>query len=93
MNANTYLKRFFEEKEVPYTSWTIVDGDEEHHIDTEVVVEAIMNTPQDEKKKIVEMLRLIDYNNGCVVNYLRFLAGAMIRQRRDCNGKTSTVSN
>jgi len=79
-----WLKTFFEEKQVPYTSWTIRLDDEEHYIDSDCVIESIYAAPVHEKEKIIHMLRLLDYNNGCIENYLRFLAGAMIRQRRDC---------
>lgn len=76
-SPRAYFDRFFEEKEIPFTTWEIEAGDTVHLLDSEVVIEAIKGTRGDEAKKIQATLRKIDFHNGDVLHFLRHLAGAL----------------
>lgn len=75
----TYFDRFFREKDLPIQTWEIVEGDTVHFIDSEVVIEAIKGAPRHEQAEIRNMLTRIDFVNGDVMDYLRFLAGALVK--------------
>lgn len=74
-----YLEKFFDEKEIPYEMYEINHKEELHIIDTDYVIESIKIAPYNEKKTIVDTLRKIDFANGNVNHYLKFLAGALIK--------------
>jgi len=53
----SYLKTFFEEKNLPYAVWNIEDKNGTTHvIDNDVVIEAILNAPKNEQVAIANML-------------------------------------
>ena len=76
-----YLTLFFKEKDLPYQSWEILHLGETNFIDSEVVIESIMNAPKHEQTKIADTLRKIDFKNGDVMHFLEFLAGALVKMR------------
>ena len=79
--AKTYLTNFFEEKEISYQQFEITDENGLLHIiDTEIVIEAIMNCSIKEQFLISDTLRKIDFHNGNVVEYLKFLAEALVQK-------------
>lgn len=74
-----YLKKFFAEKDLPYKTWEFEDNDGVNHfIDSEVVIESIMNTTPEEQSAIADMLRKIDFQNGDVMHYLGHLANGLV---------------
>lgn len=74
-----YLKTFFEEKEIRQESYELTAPDGMTHIlDTDVVIEAIHNAPASEQTQIAAMLRKIDFKNGDVNHFLKFLAQQMV---------------
>jgi hypothetical protein len=76
----TYFDLFFEEKDLPYRCWEIDDGAGFMHIiDSETVIEKIKSAPASEQKVIRDTLVRIDFVNGDVMHYLRFLAGAFVK--------------
>ena len=83
MNATQqYLKNFFAEKEIDKNrTYEIDDKYGFTHIFTnEVVIDRIMNTSDDEQKQIAHVLRQIDFRNGSVQHFLKYLASAMVLQ-------------
>lgn len=77
MNNSTYLQTFFEEKEIRFEAWEIETNEETHFIDTDVVIEAIQQAPEQEQAFIADTLRKIDFHNGNVNHYLHHLAQCM----------------
>ena len=76
-----YINRFFEEKEIFYQLFTITDKTgTAHFIDTDVVIESIMNTSDSEQKQIATILRKIDFKNGSVLHFLKYLAHGLVQQ-------------
>jgi len=74
----TYLYNFFAEKDVPDRLFDVQDSHGVlHTIPNEVVVEHIALTSGGERKKIEDTLRKIDFANGDVNHFLRFLAKAI----------------
>lgn len=74
-----YLERFFEEKEIQYEAWEIEHEEEMHFIDTDFIIAAIKEAPVQEKQKIANTLRKIDFLNGNVNHFLHFLAKQYIQ--------------
>jgi len=77
--TQTYLERFFEEKEIMIENWEIDHNGQMHFIDTEFVIELIMGAPIHEKKEISNVLRRIDFANGNVNHFLKHLAESYIK--------------
>lgn len=75
------IKTFFEEKQIPFTQWEIEHNGETHLIDSDVVIEAILSTEGMERSKIAGTLFALDFKNASIVDYLRFLAECMIKER------------
>jgi len=77
--SKQYLETFFEEKNLPFESWEVIAEDgTPHFIDSDVVVEAILNCPNHEQKKIADVIRRIDFANGNVNDFLKHLAKGLV---------------
>jgi len=88
-----YLKTFFEEKNLPYQSWSIESNDGTTHIiDNEVVIETILNvsSPQ-EQDKIADVIRRIDFASGDVNDFLKHLATGLVNSQLIASRKTAGV--
>jgi len=78
---NQYLKTFFEEKDLPFAQWELVDKDGLLHvIDNKVVIDTIGMSSCSEQTGISNMIRRIDFLNGDINDYLKHLAGAIINR-------------
>ena len=75
------IETFFEEKNIPFTQWEIEHNGQTHFIDSNVVIEAILSTKGMERSKIAGTLFALDFKNASIVDYLRFLAECMIKER------------
>lgn len=73
------LQKFFDEKNIPFTTWEIKHNGETHFIDSETVIEAILASEGMERNKIAGTLFMLDFNNASIVDYLEHLAKCMIR--------------
>lgn len=81
MKTKTYLQRFFEEKKIGFQIFEIKDKDNTtHFIDTDVVIETIMNTSANEQEQIATILRKIDFKNGSVSHFLKYLAHGLVKK-------------
>lgn len=82
-STRTYFKNFFDEKEIPHTSWQF-DGPTgmTHHIDTEYIIATILQLPNntDEAKKIKLILMKLDLFNKPIVPFLKGLAEAVVKE-------------
>jgi hypothetical protein len=79
--ANSYLNRFFSEKEIPSKVFDIEDSSGvAHSIPNDVVVEAIAQARGSELRKIEDTIRQIDFRNGDVNHYFAHLATALAEQ-------------
>lgn len=79
--ARSYLRRFFDEKEVPERTFSFVDSQGLHHdMPNAVVLEAIAQTQGQERTQIESMLRRIDFANGDVNHFLAHLARGLAEQ-------------
>ena len=60
-----YLQRFFAEKDIPHTVFTIRDSEGMAHlVPNTVVVERFTSMSSDNARKVEEILRKIDFHNG-----------------------------
>jgi hypothetical protein len=76
--TNSYLYKFFEEKEIPDKMFEVTDKNGvTHYIPNTVVIEFIAKTQGSERKQIEDTLRKIDFKNGDVNHFLKHLATAI----------------
>lgn len=76
--TNSYLNRFFAEKEISDEVYEITDSRGlDHFIETGAVIETIASCPPHELKKIANTIRKIDFYNGNLHDFFRHLATAM----------------
>ncbi len=75
MNAKEYIETFFDEKEVPIEVWAITDDDGTFHIiSSDVVIEFLKTLDGKDAEKVRDTLVMIDFNNGDVNHFLKFVA-------------------
>ncbi len=80
-NNKTYLANFFTEKGVNYQLFEIIDANGlTHLIDTNTVISAIFNSSIEERFIISNTLRKLDFCNQPIIDYLRFLAEALVKK-------------
>ena len=78
--ANSYLNRFFAEKQIPFTVFEKTDeAGNLHVIENGVVVEHIAQTTGTERAQIENIIRKIDHQNGDLNHFFAHLAGAIAR--------------
>ena len=78
MKSASYLKTFFQEKNLIERVYQVIAPDgTEHMIPTGVVIEHILITAETEQDSIAHILRQIDFKNGDVHHFLKHLAGAI----------------
>jgi hypothetical protein len=76
-----YLMTFFDEKDLSYQCWSLLDSNgTEHVIDTDFVKESIFSASSKEQETIADTIRKIDFKNGDVNLYLKFLAECIVKQ-------------
>lgn len=77
---NKWLDTFIEEKGISLEDTFSLEGDENFHIfEVGNVIENIKIAPPEEQAQIKDMLVKIDFNNGSVLDYLRHLAQALVK--------------
>lgn len=74
------LNKFFEEKQVPFTQWEIEHEGQTHFIDSDFVIELVLGTTGKERTSIAGTLFALDFKNGSIRDYLRFLAECYIKE-------------
>ena len=75
---NTYLNRFFAEKEIPTVDFTVESrSGETHWMNTDVVIEHIALTRGAERTQIEGIIRKIDFHNGDLNHFFAHLAEAI----------------
>lgn len=72
------LKKFFDEKQLDFTVWEIRCDDEVHIIDSDTIIEMILETEGNERCKISGVLFSLDFKNACILDYLKYLAECFI---------------
>lgn len=78
MNSLTYLTTFFEEKNLPEIQWTIPGDSGPNILTNKVVIEHILNSTEKDQNGIANIVREIDFKNGDVNHFLKFLAQAIV---------------
>jgi hypothetical protein len=82
--VDSYLARFFAEKEVPPKIFEIEDKEGTlHMIPNDCVIEVIAQVGKDEREKIEAVLRRIDFGHGDVDHFLLHLAKALVAKHGD----------
>lgn len=74
-----WLETFLDEKGFGYVDWEIEDSTgETHMIDSDVVIEAILNAPEHEQAKVKQTLVKIDFVNASIEDYFQHLAKCLV---------------
>lgn len=70
-----FLERFFDEKEIDRDAHFEIDAPNGtwHLMTYGVVIDTVLQTRGDERAKIEDILRQIDFKNGDVRHFLRYL--------------------
>ncbi|MDN4090909.1 hypothetical protein [Paenibacillus polymyxa] len=80
MSIRSDLQKFFEEKQLPSESFSIEHNDTTHHIDTEFLIDQILNHTSEEDQGVIRgSLFQLDRRNLAISDYLRFLAEEYIK--------------
>ncbi len=74
------LEVFFKEKDLQPTTFEIKIKDETHFIGSEDIIELILKTKGDERKKISGTLSVLDFRNSSIMDYLEYLATNLISE-------------
>jgi len=70
-----YLTTFFAEKNLPLARWELVDNNGTvHHINNEVIIESLLNMHQSDLVVICANIRKLDFLNGDINHFLRYVA-------------------
>lgn len=72
-----WFNTFLEEKDLPYQSWEIDTESGWHMISSDVVIESIKNAPLPEQLAIQKTIIKIDFANGDVNHFFKYLAKAL----------------
>ncbi len=82
-NAFTkWFNAFLEEKDWQHHEWEITGADGQmNYINSEVVIEAVLNCSDREQTGIKDMMVKIDFNNGDFMDYFKHLAAALVANR------------
>jgi hypothetical protein len=73
--AGSYLQRYFDEKDLPETTFDLITSKGvSHSIPNMVVVEHIAQTEGKERTQIEGILRRLDFKNGDLNHFLKHLA-------------------
>lgn len=73
--AANYFQRFFDEKNVGYSNWTIRDSAGTPHVlDSEFVIALIKQSTGVEAAKLVTILTKLDFDNAPILPFLKHLA-------------------
>lgn len=78
MAGKSFFKRMVEEKGLLEESVTIQHEGFTHIMEVAVLIDLIESTSEEEKEKITKAFSLIDFRNGDLLHYLRFLAAAYL---------------
>lgn len=82
MNGTSrYLKNFFDEKIIPFQIFEVKDTNGlTHMVNTNVIIECILNTGMGQQISIANSLKKIDYYNASVTDYFKFLAKVLVKK-------------
>ena len=74
-----YFENFFNEKQLPYETFEIEHNGQMHFVEMDFVIELIKTAPRPEQMQIRNTLVKIDFVNGNVNHFLKFLAESYIK--------------
>lgn len=82
MGFEEWFSTFVDEKDLPVENWEIEDSrGMTHFISSDVVQEFIVSElPESDQKEVKEILIKIDFQNGDVNHFFRYLAKGMVNQ-------------
>lgn len=79
MDFDKWFEIFLEGKNIPCQNWELLDDEGVmHYIDTDVIIEFIYSLPDKDKKEIKKKLIQIDFVNGDVNEFFRYIAKFII---------------
>lgn len=79
----SFYRRMVEEKGMINEGFRVVVDGVTHYMSVEFVIELIENASTDEQRKIKSTFSSIDFYNGDLMHYIKFLAKAFIKTHFD----------
>ena len=77
-NATKYLKTFFAEKNLANVSFEVASPNGTmNFMETQMVIDTIMQAPQNEQKAIGDNIRRLDFHNANILDYIKHLGKAL----------------
>ncbi|GAG90875.1 unnamed protein product [marine sediment metagenome] len=81
LNDNEYLERYFEESNLRERVFDLRDNQGMTHImPIGCVIEQIKIMPSEDRKKAIKIMRKIDFLNGNMEHFLKYVAEGMINE-------------
>lgn len=74
----TFFRKMIEEKELLNEAISVEHNGFQHIVEVSFLLEVIENASEKEKQQIKNTFSLIDFKNGNLMHYLKFLAQAYI---------------
>ncbi len=80
-NFQKWFQTFLDEKDIPYQMFEIEHDGEMNLIDTDVVIEAIMNCNPTEQAQIKNIIVKLDFANAPIIPFFKHLAAGLVANR------------
>lgn len=78
--SKSFFRTMMEEKELMNQVFTIGEREDLHIFEVENVIELIEATTPEEQEVIKEMFSKIDFHNGDLLHYIKFLADCFLKK-------------
>lgn len=78
--SQSFFCKMAEEKDLLNQCFTIIEKDEFHTFEVSQVIELIENSTPEEQEIIKEMFSKIDFHNGDLLHYIKFLADCFLKK-------------
>lgn len=76
---NSFFRTMVEEKGILNNEFEVTHNGMTHFMNVEIVIELIESAPTHEQRKIKDTFSMIDFKNGDLMHYIKFLAEAFVK--------------
>lgn len=76
---NSFFRTMVEEKGILNNEFEVTHNGMTHFMNVEIVIELIESAPKHEQRKIKDTFSMIDFKNGDLMHYIKFLAEAFVK--------------
>ena len=76
---NSFFRTMVEEKGILNNEFEVTHNGMTHFMNVEIVIELIESAPKHEQSKIKDTFSMIDFKNGDLMHYIKFLDEAFVK--------------